>query len=391
MPVKSKRTALFLQISLIVLGLSCPAPASTVTLDQKNHLVVDGEPFFPIGMYSVKPPTAFEELKKAGFNTVHSYSIEQEYLQTYLNEAEKEGLKAVIFPGTKIMLDEFYSIGKLIRSVKKFKDSGALLVWYLLDEPDLRKVPPSEVERMYEKIKAEDPHHPTGFVLARTNRLGHYAPYTDIVMVDPFPVPSAPLTRVSDVISKARAAVEDKKPVWAVLQAFGYQDGAHRGWGADREPTWAEARCMTYLAIVHGAKGIFYYVYHGSQYDIQLSPGHWQNIKKIAGELETLTPVLLAPVNPEKIGMTILDAPGKDINGDPAVHFIIKKYGGKKYLIAVNVIKESLNVTFSDFATDADSLQVLFEDRAVDVIEGSFTDTFAPYEVHIYTAKPYTR
>ena len=41
------------------------------------------------------------------------------------------------------------------------------------------------------------------------------------------------------------------------------------GWGWKREPTEAELRAMTWLAVVHGVQGIFYYTYHGSRYFIR--------------------------------------------------------------------------------------------------------------------------
>lgn len=75
------------------------------------------------------------------------------------------------------------------------------------------------------------------------------------------------------------------------------------GW--KREPTFYEMKAMTYLAIASGAKGIFYYTFHGSQYFIKDSPEHWESLKTIVKELKTIYPLLVASeIKDFKIGST---------------------------------------------------------------------------------------
>ena len=56
-------------------------------------------------------------------------------------------------------------------------------------------------------------------------------------------------------LGKARAVADSAGiPLWAVMQAH--------NWGTNwREPTPAEIRVQVYLALVHGAKGIYYFMY----------------------------------------------------------------------------------------------------------------------------------
>ena len=186
--------------------------------------------------------------------------------------AEEVGLKALIFPGARIELGK-YIMGNDINNVKNVvKDLGssfAILCWYLCDEPDLKKNDPEQLKKEMDLIHEIDSIHPTAIVVADPKKFGDYAEATDILMVDPYPVPGRPITMVAEYVDLARKAVEDKKPVWAVLQAFGYQNEKNRGWGWKREPTYQEMKAMTYLARAKDARGIFYYTYHGSKYFIK--------------------------------------------------------------------------------------------------------------------------
>lgn len=67
-----------------------------------NFLIIDGAPFFPIGIYSVNPPSAFKELKEAGSNCVYTYAFRRDYLSEYVDFAERLKLKVLIFPGSRI-------------------------------------------------------------------------------------------------------------------------------------------------------------------------------------------------------------------------------------------------------------------------------------------------
>ena len=142
---------------------------------------------------------------------------------------------------------------------------------------------------------------------------------------------------------------------------------------------------MTYLAIVHGARGILYYCYRGSQYEILDSPEHWADLKRLAGELRELTPVLLSDDSEEKLGLRVTGPLGRtDADEMPPVHYLLKEQGETRTLIAVNPADRAVNVTFRGPTAAYLSLNVLFENRTVTAKNGVFSDRFAPYAVHIY-------
>ena len=374
----------YISAGLFLLNSLCLASfchADSWRLGLSHQLVLDGKEFFPIGMYGVYSADgveALKELKAAGFNAVQTYVYSKKYLQDYLREAQQVGLRAFIYPGTRLSRDEVDPLGKVASMVKTLSEKDAVLAWQLADEQEYNKILPEQVEELRRRIHLGDRSRPTALVIAKSNNYKNYAPVTDIMIVDPYPVSKEPLTGISDAVEKARIAVKNKKPVWVVVQLFGYQNEQHKGYGRKREPTIGEVRCMTYLAIVHGAKGIFYFAYHGSQYDVRLSPKYWEGVKGIAGELRDLTPVLLASGNGKKIN--VQDQGG----GQKAIHSLVKKLDGKKYLFAVNTLNAPVHGIILGVEGSVQQIGVEFESRNVDRVDGVFVDNFAPYAVHIY-------
>lgn len=354
-------------------------------ISSNGLLTIKDRPFFPIGIYSVNPPSAFKEIKEAGFNTVHTYEFRHDYLKTYIDHAEKLGLKVLVFPGDRIEMPKF-NIQNVKETVKSHKESSTVLAWYLSDEPD-GGISPERVKDIKELIHELDPFHPTSVVIANRRKVKDYAETADIIMVDPYPVPRKPLIDVAQAVDMARKAVGDKKPVWAVLQAFGYQNEKNKGWGWKREPTYQEMRAMTYLAIAQGAKGIFYYTYHGSQYFIKESPRHWENLKAIVGELTLIYPLLISP-EIEDFELSVTTTPTS--NQSPLL-WTVRKVSEESlyikagtYLIVVNSANHSVMATFWLKQIQSNDIKVIFENRKLVSTNGNFSDSFAPYEVHIY-------
>jgi hypothetical protein len=194
---------------------------------------------------------------------------------------------------------------------------------------------------------------------------------------------------VAQIVDAAKKAVGDKKPIWAVLQAFGYQNEKHKGWGWKREPTYQEMKAMTYLAIARGARGIFYYTYHGSQYFIKGSPRHWEELKAIVGELRAIYPLLISPVILDfELDITEL---GKD---QASLFWTVREVSEENalikagtYLVVVNSTNRPVMASFWLKKHQSTDIKVILENRKLVSTDGNFSDSFAPYGVHIYNLK----
>lgn len=356
--------------------------------------------FFPIGIYGARIE-AFEELKKAGFNLVQNYNSDTDFINRFVKKAGEHDLRALCTITTPSKMPD---LPNFINNIKK---NPGLYGWYIADEPEGRGIPPSYLWRLSYYIHSIDPEHPTTLVNVRSKKVVDYASAVDIVMVDPYPIPHMPVTWLSDSIEEARDAVKDEKPIWAVIQAFNWASFSEEfANGIGRYPTYDEERCLTYLSIVHGAKGVVYFSYAAAQKD-DPELKNWGNIKSIVSELREIYPLLLIQNSKERLSLKVVEPSeindyksfenrneARDVTGNPAIHYVIKKVTpGLEglnllkdgiYIIAVNVTDKEVNALFSGPSLSGSVANVLFEDRVLKITNKRLIEKFDPYEVHIY-------
>jgi len=332
--------------------------------------------FFPLGIYGA-PIEALPEIKAAGFNAVQTSRREAGFLRKFIERAQGLGLKVLIPPPDGEDRETLHAF------LDDIEASPAILAWYLADEPEGRGIAPASIWRWRRFLRAYTP-FPGALVLVRAERAWDYAPAADILMIDTYPIPRMSLTWLSDSLEEAQQWTGGR-PVWAVIQAFDWSavplKDDPRAWG--RYPTYAEERCLSYLAVVHGAKGLFYYTFEREKFGTEGYQQHWDNIRRVIAELRSVYPLLRAPV----------DATCRFRVNPPEVHWVVKEVGrGEaeglikkgRYLIAVNAVDKPLTATFTIPFPVHDAVDVLFEKRAVSVKKGRLIDAFEPYGVHIY-------
>lgn len=332
----------------------------------------EGDDFYPIGIYGV-PKEELPDVLEAGFNIAQNYNSEPEFLRAFITKAESIGIKVMISPPDSE------------EALLEFKESPALFVWYLADEPEIRSISPKGLLQNKERLKKIDPAHPVAMVIVRAWASVDYALATDILMSDQYPVPHAPLTWLSDSMEEMRLASGGNKPIWSVIQAFMSEE---EGW--PREPTYSELRALTFLSIVHGAEGIFFFTYKGGSYYIRDSADTWNNLKKVVSQLNEIKQWLPLRPNTETTNLIITSPFQSDANGLPAIHYAISKKKDQILLIAVNVIDRPVSAKLVGLSASSYPLEVLFENRRVAVVDGILRDSFQPYETHIYYSKELT-
>src|SRR5690606_26326563 len=123
----------------------------------------------------------------------------------------------------------------------------------------------------YSLLRTLDPKHPVWMNHAPRNQIAQLMAFNDaadIVGCDIYPVPFSADNGHSDIGLRTIASVgayTDRmqesapgKPVWMVLQGFGWSDIQPERKEFMRRPEGHETRFMAYDAIVHGARGILY-------------------------------------------------------------------------------------------------------------------------------------
>lgn len=370
-------------------------------IDAYNNLIVDGKPFFPIGWYTDSSDSNVDEVANTPFNCILSYAMDQKSkadMLKYMDRVEQKGLKLIycmndLYP-TATYVDSWEGIkgNDAIAEgvVKACKDHPAIISWYMIDELP-RKLLPS-LEDYYRRVSTQDAGHPCYIVLYNMSDIGYFTGTTDVLGSDPYPVPSSPVTQVSDETDITVAAGHGHRAVWQVLQAFAWYQ--HNSTNPDRKhiptpeelqtgraPSYEEGRCMTYLALTHGSKGILYWCY----YDMKQLPQYnemWTWMKTIGAEVKTLSPMLLSH---DDLGTV------RNTQSNVGIHTKLKRYKGELYLMAVNADKKPCTVTFDLAKELSGDAKVMFENRSVTMSGNQLTDSFKPLEAHVYSLGKETR
>jgi hypothetical protein len=346
-------------------------------------LIVNRFPFFPFGFYTYSPvePTLPEEEIIKGFNMISPYqkimpeTIEER--KAYMDRCAQIGMKVHYNllsvsggggVGSRIEgLSYEEKQGRLLQEIATFRDHPALLGWYVADEPNGYKIPPSELEEIYRIINENDPWHPVSIVfMAPFLSSRDYEDALDIVMADPYPLPDLPVTMVGNVTSQLKEEFTGKRPVWIVPQAF----GGGELWS--REPTFQEIRSMTWQSIINGATGIQYFVRQGPNY-FPKSPATWAECGKMAMEVAEITPWLLSDEDPNKV-----ETSSKNILVSSKLH------NGKLIVMAVNKANEPSSALIRIHGITDKRARSLFENRFLNIRNGMLSDYLPPLGSHVY-------
>ena len=269
-------------------------PKRKVWIDGYGRTIVNGKPFFPLGMFT-SGTNKREEYVKGPFNCVMPYSM-----------PDKKGMDFYHTNGVKVIYtlkDIYYGTSRVPKHIKNdaderkfiqnkvklFKNHPALLAWYLNDELSIALK--KRLTQRRELLENLDNQHPTWIVIYQIENLCEYMPTFDVIGTDPYPVPTKRLSMVTDWTRKTVDAYYGKRPVWQVPQAF--------DWGAaknGRMPTAEEMRQMSWQCIAAGANGLIYY-----SYGVIIKPNNvtpfekaWADVCSAASEIKRYIPVILS-------------------------------------------------------------------------------------------------
>lgn len=275
-----------------------------------------GAEAFTIGLYESVEPANLARIKDAGFDTVFMDPKNLDTAEKLMREAARCGLKALLMP------QRFQSLPRA--RTRRWP----IAAWYLQDEPDVNRVPVNVLRLLSDDVRRWDPERMQTFVVGQGHAADRYGAIADILMLDWYPVPHLPLNTVGREIDVARKFVGREKPLWMVIQAFDWKLHPQRDPKKSRVgrfPNFEELRFMSYLSVLHGANGIFYFGWRPDGKSLLDFPEHWISVAKIARELSRMRPVFEGGTR-----IPLPFAPYADLEA------AAWRYRGREYVVIVN-------------------------------------------------------
>lgn len=261
-------------------------------------------------------------------------------------------------------------------------------------------IPPKYIIANYKTIKQRDPSRPVvlnlGQAVAWDGYIGRgvrsrhpedypeYIKGCDVVSFDIYPVVhrkpqiAGKLWYVPRGVERLRRWTKDEKAVWNCIECTRISN-------VKVKPTPAQVRSEVWMAIIHGSRGLVYFVH-------QFKPRFNDNaLLDDAEMLKAVTALnkrihsLAAVINSPTVDDAAVSV--KSSNAATPVKTMTKKHGGATYVFAAAMRDEPTTGTFTVKGVGGATADVLGEDREVAVKGGSFTDTFDGYGVHLYKIK----
>lgn len=397
------KTILF---TLLMVAACCAAYAATVTIDKDNRWIVDGKPYFALGLSGapaadLKTPDGkdgWAELASGGVNWMRigafpwKTSAEAE-VRAQMDAAARVGIGGMLAIWDLSAPTNAGEEKELRQTIERFKDHPALVCYKDVDEPAWGRRPIPPIVKGYEIIKQIDPAHPVVMVNAPRNtieELRRYAVACDGTGVDIYPVsvpmgahsglPNKQMSVVGDYAKRMNEVVEGKKPVLMVLQIT--FSGTTPPKNILVRPTFDQQRYMTYQAVIDGAKGIMwfggYIVLNERDQKYGFNWTYWYDVLKPVlkeiGPGSELYPVITAP-SADDVKITV--------DGANDVEVLARKVNGKTYILAAKREGPMATVKLKGLAGNGHA-DVLYENRKVPVRWGVIEDEFKPNSVHVY-------
>ena len=308
-------------------------PERRAWIDEHRRTIVDGKPFFPLGMYTGNANRR-EEYVKGPFNCVMPYeapdAVGMDFYWT-------NGVRVIysvkdVYAGANhapaSVTSEAAADSYVQAKVDAFKNHPGLLAWYVNDEL-VGDGWYGALTHRRDYLEQADPDHPTWAVVYQLQFLRELSQTFDIIGTDPYPVPDKPLSMVTEWTRQTDRAYFALRPMWQVPQAFDW--GGYRpewpGSPENRMPTVEEMRSMSWQCIASGANGLVYYSYTAIQKQTHGFPfaKAWADICKVGEEVRRYIPVLLSV------------EPAPEVTGAPSKWGVrVWRKDGAAWLLVVN-------------------------------------------------------
>lgn len=377
-------------ILLTVLSVAADGNISANPYEKWENGPPHSADFFPIAVWLQNPSKA-QQYKQAGINTY--IGLWRGPTQEQLAQLKAAGMKVICHQNAASL---------------KYVDDSTIIGWMHGDEPDnaqaLRDnkgygppIAPQKIIDDYTKIRQADPTRPVILNLGqgvawdnwygrgvRKNHPEDYPEYIkgcDIASFDIYPAChdkpeiAGKLWYVAYGVDRLTQWAQGRKVVWNCIECT-------RIHNPNTKATPHQVRCEVWMSIIHGSKGLIYFVHEWepkfNESALLSDPNMLAEVTAVNRQITELAPVLNSPTLEGPAGAPSLDNPAP-------VATMIKKYGGATYLFAVEMTgKETLATLTVPALKGQKTAEVLGENRRLASNDGVFKDHFAAWDVHLY-------
>jgi Beta-galactosidase len=368
----------------VVVGILLLVGYSVSASEPKVNGFPTNPDFFPIGIW-LQSPSRAANYKAIGINTFVG-----------LHEGPTEKQLA------ELAQHDMFAVARQNDIGLKSLNRHVIKAWMQDDEPDNAQplllglhgtcIPAKEVVRRTQKIKTRDPTRPVminfgqgvvnEFWRGRGRCNGDQSYYdlaiqgADIVSYDIYPVASrtpqvkGKLEYVARGVTNLVKRAADGQSVWMVLETTALDPA--------RRPIPAQVRAEVWMALIHGATGIVYFVHEFQptfrEDAIFRYPDIVEEITKTNQMIKSLAPVLKGPSIHGAVS----------VSSTTPIATMVKGFENTTYVFAVAMQDSPTRVRITVRDRQDARVRVLGEDRSVIITQGAFEDQFEGYGVHLY-------
>jgi hypothetical protein len=371
--------------------------AMNVSFDAKNRVLMKGTPRFILGVYDsgsgystsdsfwenqLWSPTGERRMDGLKINMYLNYwygAAPVDAMNALMGNLQKRG---VMYLQTGNCFDKWpadgnFQINASDSYVQQFGSHAGSAGYYTIDECLAALVPGAFTQ--YERLRRLDPDSVTFSANFGTPDLLLWRDAADILSTDPYPLFGAEPAggynhrQVADWTANTRNVLKDSRPFMTVLQFFKFTSQG-------RWPTRQDLRNHATMAIVEGARGLWWWSLGDNALKAVCSgwceekTAHMNNLKAVVNEIAALEPALIADDAPTALTGN---------SNASAIKTKVKLVNGTGYVFAYNATNAQASTTFT-WNTAPGTVTVNAENRTLGASGNSFTDSFGPYQAHVY-------
>ena len=324
-------------------------PAKTVAIDADGNVIVNGKKTLIIGIYHAHNAVGAKNIAHIGVNAAQTWAPNPASYKKVLD----------IMAANKIFANcvlKNISGDKLDNLVKATKDHPAIFSWDIVDEPAIRNITPEKIMPCVNQLRTYNTGKPLRISFSDFTVVKKYQKCYDMPAVHKYVLPFDGIAAQGKVVRSIVDNIAPGQSPQITLQSWIHWYDETR-----RPQTAEQTKSIAYIALINGAKGLWWYDYP----DAYKVPHLWDTLKQIHIELFDLEDVILGKRTVVKCAPATVEA-------------AVFCNGKRTILVAVNTAKQPAKAKIN--GVPGKNMTELYADGAKVEIKNGGTEFDIPAE-----------